>query len=102
MSISELLKHFSIPLTIYFIYILVISSITFAVMGYDKYMASKKQQRVPEIVLLFLALIGGAVGELMGMVVFHHKISKRKFYIGVPILVVLNKVFTFVMLYYYI
>jgi len=102
MTMSGLLKHFSLPLTIYFIYSLVIACFTFVVMGYDKFMATKNLKRVPEVVLLFLAFIGGAVGELMGMVVFHHKISKKKFYIGVPVFVVLNIVFAFLMLYYYI
>ncbi len=102
MTISVLLKHFSLPLTIYFIYSLSISCITFGVMGYDKYMAVKKLRRVPENLLLLLAIIGGALGELIGMVVFHHKISKKKFYIGVPLCILLNKLFSIIMLYYYL
>ncbi len=102
MTVSILLKHFSLPLTIYFIYSLIICCITFGVMGYDKYMAVKQHRRVPENILLLLALIGGAVGEIIGMVVFHHKISKKKFYIGVPVCILLNKLFTIVMLYYYL
>lgn len=48
------------------------------------------KKRIPEKVLLGVAAAGGAAGSLIGMKVYSHKTSKRKFYLGVPTLLVLQ------------
>jgi uncharacterized membrane protein YsdA (DUF1294 family) len=53
--------------------------ITFAAYGYDKSIASSRHMRVPEGVLLALALAGGTLGAVAGMQVFHHKTKKASF-----------------------
>lgn len=78
---------------LYFLfYIVGINLLTFIVYGVDKRKAKKKKHRIPEITLIFLSLIGGGLGGLMGMVIFKHKLSKRLFYIGIPIIIILNKI----------
>ncbi|MBR6399201.1 MAG: DUF1294 domain-containing protein, partial [Lachnospiraceae bacterium] len=46
--------------------------------------------RVPERVLLALAVFGGSPGALMGMLVFHHKTRKSKFMVLVPLFLILH------------
>ena len=66
------------------IYLIVINMLTFGVYGIDKRKAIRKQWRVPERTLLFLAVIGGSIGALAGMQVFRHKTRHLKFKLGVP------------------
>lgn len=48
--------------------------------GYDKSISSDKEKiRVPENMLLIIALIGGSAGILVGMMKFRHKTSKPSF-----------------------
>ena len=55
-------------------------------------MAKLGRRRIPEASLLFACLAGGAAGGLVGMYLFHHKIRKPKFYVTVPLLVILDAV----------
>ena len=48
--------------------------------GFDKMQAKRSGRRVPEVVLHALSLIGGSIGALLGMVVFHHKTRKPQFW----------------------
>ena len=57
--------------------------------GLDKWKARRKVQhesvrRVPEKTLFLLAVLGGSVGALLGMRVFHHKTLHRSFRFGIP------------------
>ncbi len=56
-----------------------VTVITFLTYGYDKLIAGTGATRVPERVLLALAVAGGTVGALLGMRLFHHKTSKERF-----------------------
>ena len=56
-----------------------ISLITLCVYGSDKRAAIKGRWRVPERVLLSLSFFGGAVGGILGMLLFRHKTRKAKF-----------------------
>jgi len=58
--------------------------------GLDKLLAKLRARRIPEKLLLALAVSAGATGALCGMVVFHHKISKPKFRYTVSILFILQ------------
>ncbi|WP_124098717.1 DUF1294 domain-containing protein [Ruminococcus sp. Marseille-P6503] len=55
--------------------------ITFAVYGIDKHKAVRRKWRIPEKILLGLALCGGFIGSWLGMYVFRHKTRHLKFYI---------------------
>lgn len=70
----------------YIITIAVMSVITMVIYGKDKLAATQGWSRTPEIVLITLSAIGGAVGGLLGSVIFHHKSNFfRKWYIQVSI-----------------
>ena len=66
------------------VYLAAITVVTFIVYGIDKWKAQHKRWRIPESVLLGLAAIGGSVGALLGMQVWHHKTQHKKFTYGVP------------------
>ena len=70
-------------------YMIAINLIAFAFYGIDKRKAIKGNRRIPEKTLILLVVIGGAFGGFLGMKLFHHKTQKKKFYITVPIFVVL-------------
>ena len=61
-----------------------VNVVTFALYGIDKHMAKKGRWRIPERTLLLLPLLGGSVGALLGMRVFHHKTKHWYFVWGVP------------------
>ena len=76
---------------LYFIlYLLIINLLAFITFALDKRKAMKKDFRVPEATLLFLSLLGGGLGGLMAMVIFKHKLSKKLFYIGLPVIIISN------------
>ncbi len=60
--------------------------LTFIAFGLDKWKARHGKWRTPEATLLWLAVLGGSVGALFGMRVWHHKTQHRKFTIGVPLI----------------
>ena len=56
------------------VYILIcINVVTFLVYGIDKWKAKKGSWRISEATLLILAAIGGSIGALLGMKIWHHK-----------------------------
>lgn len=75
--------------TLLAVYLLVINIVTFFVFGLDKWKAKRKVhkesiRRVPEKTLFLLAGLGGSVGALLGMRVWHHKTLHTSFRIGIP------------------
>ena len=66
-------------------YLSVINFTTWAAYGLDKGRAKSGKWRIPERTLLLLALIGGSLGALAGMIMFRHKTRKAKFFISVPV-----------------
>lgn len=69
-------------------YVAVMSVIAFLMYGADKMFAVKDMRRISEAVLLLIALVGGSIGALLGMIVFRHKTRHLKFQIGVPVILV--------------
>ena len=61
-----------------------VNSATLCVYGADKRRARKGKWRVPEKVLFLLPLLGGSVGALLGMYLFHHKTKHWYFRFGIP------------------
>ena len=70
--------------------LLLVNIVAFAAYGIDKRKAQKNKWRIPESTLLLLAFIGGSLGALLGMRVFHHKTKHWKFKILVPLFLVLH------------
>ena len=71
-------------------YFLVINVIAFCMFGRDKSKAKKQKYRISEKKLLRLCLFGGAIGGFIGMLCFNHKTQKKRFYILIPIIFVLQ------------
>ena len=71
-------------------YLALINAITFAVYGADKRRARKDRWRVPERTLFLLAVLGGSLGALLGMHVFHHKTKHWYFRLFIPLILLLQ------------
>lgn len=74
--------------TVIILVLIGVNIIAFLLYGADKYRATRKKWRIPEKVLIGIALCGGSAGALLGMYVFHHKTRKNKFRIGIPLIFV--------------
>lgn len=68
------------------VWLAVINLVTFAVYGIDKAKAKRGAWRIPEKTLFLLPLLGGSLGALLGMRVFHHKTKHWYFVWGVPLI----------------
>jgi uncharacterized membrane protein YsdA (DUF1294 family) len=73
------------------IYILIlINVLTFLVYGIDKWKAKQGSWRISEATLLILAVIGGSIGALLGMKIWHHKTMHKKFKYGLPLILIIQ------------
>jgi uncharacterized membrane protein YsdA (DUF1294 family) len=72
------------------LYFIIINLVSFVVMGLDKHKAQKRQWRIPESTLFVLALIGGSVGSILGMRIFHHKTRHWYFVYGMPAILIVQ------------
>lgn len=73
-----------------FIYLIAVNVIAFFLYGIDKLKAKKNKWRIPERTLIGVAVVGGSLGALAGMLVWRHKTQHAKFYIGVPVIIVVQ------------
>ena len=71
-------------------YLIIINVVTFFMYGIDKWKAKHAKWRVPEAVLLVLAVVGGSIGAWLGMQVWHHKTLHKKFRYGIPLIIILH------------
>ena len=79
-------------------YLLVINIFTFLLYGADKYKARSGEWLIKEAVLLGLAALGGSPAAWIAMYFFHHKTKKPKFYIGVPVFLMIHVLLWFFVL----
>ncbi len=70
------------------IYLVTINIVTFLIMMLDKFLAIKNKRRISEKTLFILSVIGGSIGLLIAMYFVRHKIKKKKFYLGIPLLLI--------------
>lgn len=68
--------------------LLALNLLTFIIYGIDKFKAKKAKWRIPESTLLLLALLGGSIGAWLGIKVWRHKTLHKKFYIGIPMIII--------------
>lgn len=71
-------------------YFLIINLIGFFSMCIDKRRAIKKMWRIPEINLFLYAILGGSIGSILGMKVFHHKTRHWYFVYGMPFILIVQ------------
>ncbi len=79
-----------ITITILIIYLIGMNIFGFFLMRSDKKRAERKIMRISEFTLFMAALLGGALGEMIGAKVFHHKTRHPKFMIGLPLIFILE------------
>ena len=72
------------------IYLVIVNILGFLIMGFDKHQAKMGNRRIPENTLFSFTILGGGVGTIIGMYVFHHKTKKKKFTIGMPLILILE------------
>lgn len=72
------------------IYLFLLNIFTFILFGIDKSRARKNRYRISEKTLFVFSLLGGSVGALASMLLFHHKTRKPVFFIGIPFILLLQ------------
>ena len=72
------------------VYLLAVNLAAFVLYGADKRRAKQGTWRIPEKTLFLLPLLGGSVGGILGMRVFHHKTKHKEFRFGFPALLCLQ------------
>lgn len=71
-------------------YLIAVNVAAWIMYGLDKWKARSGKWRISEQTLLIVALIGGSVGALAGMLMFRHKTKKPKFVVGIPVMLVVH------------
>lgn len=71
-------------------YLITMNVLGFLFMGLDKWKAKKRAWRIPEATLLLIAALGGAIGSMIGMHLFHHKTRHWYFLYGIPAMLIIH------------
>lgn len=74
------------------LYLLAVNAAAFLVMELDKSRARRGRWRISEKALFLPAVLGGALGGVLGMRTFRHKTQHWYFRFGFPLLLVLQVV----------
>ncbi|MEE0203754.1 MAG: DUF1294 domain-containing protein [Oscillospiraceae bacterium] len=88
-------------MTYILLYLLAVNLLLFAVMGIDKYKAKHQLWRIPERTLFVLAAIGGSLGGILGMRLFHHKTLHPQFRYGFPAILILQLILAGFLVYHF-
>lgn len=88
-------------MTYVLLYLLAVNLLLFAVMGIDKYKAKHQLWRIPERTLFVLAAIGGSLGGILGMRIFHHKTLHPQFRYGFPAILILQLILAGFLVYHF-
>lgn len=72
------------------LYLGAVNLIAFFLMGLDKWKARKHAFRIPESTLFIVSIIGGSIGSILGMHLFHHKTRHWYFLYGMPAILLLQ------------
>jgi len=80
----------SLAQKILLLYFIIMSVVAFVACGVDKSRARRRGWRVSESALLVLSFLGGALGFLLGMLIFRHKTRKWRFTLLVPLFLLLH------------
>lgn len=71
-------------------YFLLLNTISYFLFFWDKRMARRGRNRIPERNLFLTALLGGSLGGLLAMYMFRHKTLHLKFKLGMPFILILQ------------
>ena len=89
-------------LSIFVVYIAVISVFSVIMCVYDKIISKKNrvELRVSEKALLILSALGGSAAMLLTMLLIRHKTKHIKFMLGIPLIIVAQSVIVFLLFYF--
>lgn len=73
---------------LFIVYLLIISIVTVILTVYDKIAAKRKAFRISEATLILCGVFGGAVTELVVMLIIRHKTRHIKFMLGLPAIII--------------
>ena len=71
-------------------YLVIVNIVSISMFYADKQKAKKHLWRIPESTLLLSAFAGGSFGAFFAMRTFRHKTKHPKFYITVPLFMILH------------
>ena len=77
-AILLLFLVFLLGLHLFPAWIIAFSLTTFALFGFDKGLAKADKDRIPENVLHLFTILGGFPGQLIGRLLFRHKVNFSK------------------------
>ena len=80
------------------VYLILINALALSLMLADKRKAQKNRWRIPERTLMAVAFLGGSLGAMVGMNLFHHKTKHPKFAIGLPVIFAVQAVICILLL----
>ena len=83
-------------------YLAAVNLAAFALMGLDKRRARRGAWRISEKALFLPAVLGGALGGLLGMRVFHHKTKHWYFVVGMPLILVCQAALAIYLVHLYV
>ena len=83
---------------IYAGYLIIMNLLEFVLMTADKYRAVHKKWRIPEKVLLIMAVLGGALGGWLAMILVRHKTKHWYFVLLMPLMTVVYGILTWVLI----
>ena len=90
-----------LPLLTAAAYLALISLISVIVTVYDKWAAKRRPSgRIRESSLIALSVVGGSAAMLLTMLLIRHKTRHPKFMIGIPLILVIQIVMTYVIANY--
>ena len=72
------------------VYLLAVNVLAFILYGVDKKRARNREWRISEKTLIGIAVIGGSIGAILGMHVFHHKTRHWYFRFGLPVILIIQ------------
>lgn len=84
-------------------YLTIINFISFILFFIDKNKARRDKWRIKESTLHTVGFMGGIIGSIAAMILFHHKTKKRKFVVITAIALLFNafliyKIFNYIMI----
>ncbi len=82
---------------IVWVVLIIVNIISFVLFYVDKRRAIKHQWRIRETTLFLSAIVGGSVGAIAGMYVFHHKTRHWYFVVGMPLILAVQLVILFLL-----
>ena len=68
------------------LYLIIINASAFLLMLMDKQKAKRGAWRISEATLLWVSILGGSIGSLLGMYLCRHKTRHIKFTLGIPLI----------------